>query len=194
MIGMSEKVVLASRSPRRRELLSLILDEFAVISSDFDESSITEQDPEKLVKQLSCCKARSVFSGDADLVIGADTVVVSPEGTVFGIPKDRQAALDMLSALSGRKHQVMTGVTLIAQGYEDSFCVKTEVFFRALEQAEKIAYIESGEPFDKAGGYGIQGKAAVFTEKIEGDYFNVVGLPVSAVYMAIKKWKKTKNS
>jgi len=191
---MSTRYILASRSPRRKELLSLIVDSFEVITSDFDESRITAPDPEQLVKRLSGCKAKAVAEAQDGLVIGADTVVVSPEGRVFGIPQDREEAKRMLSLLSGRRHQVMTGVTLIDGVYEDCFCVKTDVFFRSIEPEEIDAYIETGEPFDKAGGYGIQGKASVFVEKVEGDYFNVVGLPVSAVYLAIKKWKKTKNS
>lgn len=190
---METRYILASRSPRRKELLSLILDDFEVISSDFDESSITISDPEELVKRLSHGKAISVAKEHDGIVIGADTVVVSPNGVVFGIPADREEALEMLSALSGDKHQVMTGVTLLDGEYQDCFCVKTDVYFRSLDQAEILSYLETGEPFDKAGGYGIQGKASLFVEKIEGDYFNVVGLPVTATYLSIKKWKKTKN-
>ena len=163
------KVVLASRSPRRKQLLSLILESFEVRESHFDESTVIEEEPKKLVKQLSYQKAKSIVETDTALIIGADTVVVSPDGEIFGIPSDKEEALDMLRRLSGNRHQVITGVTLLCGSYRDTFCVKTDVYFRSLENEEIEEYVNSGEPFDKAGGYGIQGKAAIFVKKIEGD-------------------------
>lgn len=182
------EVLLASKSPRRRQLLSLIFEEFQSVTSDFDESTVTENNPEELVKYLSFCKASAVSGRKEQLVIGADTVVVSPENKVFGIPPDEFVAYGMLRALSGKKHQVMTGVTLLYQGKVLTFCSKTDVYFRSLEEEEIWDYIRSGEPFDKAGGYGIQGKAAIFVEKIDGDFYNVMGLPVTDLYIAVQQF------
>lgn len=186
------EVLLASKSPRRRQLLSLIFDEFESVISGFNESTVKEQEPEELVKCLSCCKAKAVPAQKDQLVVGADTVVVSPENKVFGIPPDESAAYEMLRALSGKKHQVMTGVTLLYHGETVTFCSKTDVYFRPLEETEIRAYIRSGEPFDKAGGYGIQGKAAVFVERIDGDFYNVMGLPVTDLYMAVQRLVRQK--
>ena len=186
---MGEKILLASCSPRRRELMALITDAFAVCSPDFDESSIRKKNPEKLAQLLSGHKAKSISCKSETLVIAADTVVAAPDGSIFGKPRDAHEASAMLHALSGKKHRVITGVTLLDGKYEDTFCVVTDVYFRLLEETEIAAYISSGEPFDKAGGYGIQGKAALFVERIDGDYFNVVGFPVSSVYLAVQKWK-----
>ncbi|MDD6236550.1 MAG: Maf family protein [Clostridiales bacterium] len=186
------EVLLASKSPRRRQLLALIFDEFRSVTSDFNESTVKEQNPEELVKRLSYCKAKAVFGQRDQLVIGADTVVVSPENKVFGIPPDESAAYEMLQTLSGKKHRVMTGVTLLYQGEAVTFCSKTDVYFRPLEEEEIRDYIRSGEPFDKAGGYGIQGKAAVFVEKIDGDFYNVMGLPVTDLYMAVQRLVRQK--
>lgn len=182
------EVLLASKSPRRRQLLSLVFEEFQSVTSDFDESTVTENNPEELVKHLSLCKASAVSGRKEQLVIGADTVVVSPENKVFGIPSDESAAYGMLRALSGKKHQVMTGVTLLYQGATLTFCSKTDVYFRPLTEEEIWDYIHSGEPFDKAGGYGIQGKAAIFVKKIDGDFYNVMGLPVTDLYMAVQQF------
>ncbi len=187
-------MILASKSPRRRQLLSLVFEEFQSVTSDFEESTVTVQDPEELVKRLSFCKANAVAHREEQLVIGADTVVVSPENEVFGIPKSESVAYEMLHTLSGRKHSVMTGVTLLYQGEAVTFCNKTEVFFRVLTEEEITEYIRSGEPFDKAGGYGIQGKAAVFVEKINGDFYNVMGLPIAELYLAVQQLVYRKNN
>ncbi len=190
---MKNVFTLASRSPRRRELLGLIRSDFQVISSDFDEGGVTESTPKKLVERLSYEKARTVAKAGYRPVLGADTVVVSPDGEIFGIPRDRADAARMLHALSGKRHQVITGVTLLDGDYEDRFSVSTDVYFREITPTEFAEYLDQMDWLDKAGGYGIQGKASIFVQKIDGDYFNVVGLPVSAVYLAIKKWEKTKN-
>ena len=184
-------VILASGSPRRKELLRLIFPEFEVLPSPFDEKSLKTGDftPETLVETLSRCKAEAVYNTIRNqntnsinpLVIGGDTVVVSPEGEVMGKPRDAADAARMLGSLSGRCHRVITGVSLFYRqaGAEKShtFSVLTKVWFYPLSEAEIAGYIESGEPFDKAGGYGIQGLGGMLAEKIDGDYWNVVGLP-----------------
>lgn len=182
------ELILASRSPRRRELLSLLTERFEAVESHFDESSIMEADPEKLVKFLSYYKAAAVPAPKNAVVIGADTVVVSPDGEIFGIPENETQAARMLRALSGRAHRVMTGVTVFSADQQITFCETTRVLFRPLEEEEISWYIRSGEPFDKAGGYGIQGKAARFVSGIEGDYYNVVGLPVARLYLALREF------
>lgn len=144
------------------------------------------------MKRLSFCKASAVSGRKEQLIIGADTVVVSPQNRVFGIPPDESAAYDMLQTLSGKKHRVMTGVTLLYQGEALTFCSKTDVYFRSLEEEEIWDYIRSGEPFDKAGGYGIQGKAAIFVKKIDGDFYNVMGLPVTDLYLAVQQLVRKK--
>ena len=185
------RVVLASGSPRRKELLRLLFPKFEVCPSPFDEESLKTGDftPEALVETLSRCKAEAVYhtirnedtSGRNPLVIGGDTVVVSPEGEVMGKPRDAAGAARMLGSLSGRCHRVITGVSFFYRqaGAEKShtFSALTKVWFYPLSEAEITGYIESGEPFDKAGGYGIQGLGGMLVEKISGDYWNVVGLP-----------------
>ena len=157
-------LILASRSPRRRELLSRLTEDFQVV----------------LVLSLSEGKARAIQNVPENaVVIGGDTVVVSPEGTVFGIPKDREDAFSMLLALSGRTHRVVTGVTLLQNARCRRFFVTTEVEFYPLSEEEILWYLETGEPFDKAGAYGIQGKGSLLVREIRGDYANVVGLPVA---------------
>lgn len=182
------ELILASRSPRRQELLSLITDRFKIVASHFDEASITESDPEALVKSLSYHKAAAVTTKGDAVVIGADTVVVSPEGEIFGIPADEAQAYRMLRSLSGKVHCVMTGVTVLGAGQCRTFCEKTRVTFRALEEEELRRYIRSGEPFDKAGGYGIQGRAALFVSGIAGDFYNVVGLPVARLFTVLREF------
>ena len=180
-------VILASGSPRRKELLRLIFPEFEVLPSPFDEESLKMGDftPET----LSRCKAEAVYNTIRNqntdsinpLVIGGDRVVASPEGEVMGKPRDAADAGRMLGSLSGRCHRVITGVSLFYRqaGAEKShtFSVLTKVWFYPLSEAEIAGYIQSGEPFDKAGGYGIQGLGGMLAEKIDGDYWNVVGLP-----------------
>ncbi len=176
-------VILASRSPRRRELLSLLFDAFTAVTSDFDEESVKTKglSPKETAVALSFGKAKAVLDAlDYDaLVIGGDTVVVSPEGEIFGIPKDKADAKRMLLSLSGKKHRVISAVTYLTKNRRRSFSSETAVFFYPLSEEEIDAYIQSGEPFDKAGGYGIQGKGSLLVEKIEGDYFTVVGFPVA---------------
>ncbi len=171
--------VLASASPRRRELLQLVLPRFTVRPADCDETC-TLQDPRSLVMELSRrkCRAAVAISQPEEVVIAADTLVFL-NGAPLGKPRDTQDAREMLRKLSGRTHQVLTAYTLWAKGKEVTRCVETAVTFLPLTDAQIDAYIATGEPMDKAGSYGIQGKGALLVEAIQGDYYNVVGLPVS---------------
>ncbi len=173
------KLILASQSPRRRELLGQMGLEFTVISPEIDEDAFTAPDPAALVRTLSREKALAVAreqDGDV-LVIAADTVVVL-DGQALGKPRDRAEAEAMLAALSGRSHAVYTGVTVCRGDRAVTEAERTEVTFRALTRLEIRRYAATGEPMDKAGAYGIQGLGALLVEGIRGDYFNVVGLPV----------------
>jgi septum formation protein len=176
-----QKWILASQSPRRRELLSRLVSEFEVIVDDSDEVLIPDELPEKTVRRLAEEKARNVaekIQNDA-LILAADTVVVL-NNQILGKPKDEEDAFHMLSALSGNWHQVFTGIAVLdaKTGRCETAVEMTKVQFRALTEAEIRRYIESKEPMDKAGAYGIQDKGALLVEGIEGDYFNVVGLPL----------------
>lgn len=186
-------LILASQSPRRRQLLSYITDDFQVISSQAEEAFSAEEKhaltPEEMVLRLSQCKARDIAaSHPQDLVIGADTVV-SVDGYVLEKPADRDDAFRMLKRLSGREHTVCTGVTVIGHSRESSFVERSQVRFFPLEDAEILAYIDSGEPFDKAGGYGIQGKGALFVESIQGDFYNVMGFPIARLSRLLRSWE-----
>ncbi len=183
------KIWLASRSPRRKELLSRITPDFTVKVSRFDEAPLMAQagsvPPEELVKALSAGKARAVWeelgAPAEGLVIGGDTVVVSPDGEVFGIPEDREDAARMLRALSGRTHRVSTGVTILGREGTRSFSATTLVEFYPLDEGDIAAYLDTGEPFDKAGAYGIQGAGSLLVRGIRGSFDNVVGLPAAAL-------------
>ncbi len=187
-----KKIILASASPRRRELLTLIDMNFEVIPSKGREIMISNI-PENVVSALSEQKAYEVWSCLPDrrdlIVIGADTVV-SIDGKILGKPKDNEDAYSMLSMLSGREHEVFTGVTLITleRGEEiiKTFYESTKVTFMTLTDEEILDYIASGEPLDKAGAYGIQDGSAKFVTGINGDYYNVVGLPVCRLYRELK--------
>ena len=170
-------IILASQSPRRKELLGLFHIPFTVRVADVDETLIPGAAAEAEVARLSRMKALAVPREADDIVIAADTIVVC-DGHVLGKPHNEDEAKDMLQLLSGRDHQVMTGMTVLRG---DSAAVVTEVtdlHFRELTHREIDAYVASGEPMDKAGAYGIQGGAALFCQRLDGDYYNVVGLPV----------------
>ena len=173
-------IVLASRSPRRRQLLEQMgLRDFRIVCSDADETASPGLTPPALVEALSARKAAAVQHAAAagDLIIAADTVVAL-DGRVLGKPANGPDAFAMLSALSGRRHQVYTGLTVVCGAQRLTEHEVTAVTFRSLSSAEICAYIATGEPMDKAGAYGIQGRGALFVEGIEGDYYNVMGLPV----------------
>lgn len=172
-------IILASKSPRRKELLSLITENFVIKSAEVDESLPDGIQPDKAVEYLSEIKAEP-FKNEEDIIIGADTVV-SIDDVILGKPKDRSDAFKMLKMLSGKYHSVFTGVTIITPDSTKTFSVETRVKFFDLTDREINDYLDTGEPFDKAGAYGIQGKGSLLVEKIDGDYFNVVGLPVSTL-------------
>ena len=176
-------IVLASGSPRRRELLGQMgITAFEVLPARGEETAPAGLTPAELVRYLAMQKAREVAAQRPDaLVIGADTVVVL-DGKVLGKPKDEADARTMLSALSGRRHEVYTGLAVVCDGREYGHAECTEVAFRDLTEVEIAAYVATGEPMDKAGAYGIQGRACVFIRGIRGDYYNVVGLPVCALH------------
>lgn len=176
---MPKKIILASRSPRRVELLKLITEDFIAIPSNFDESKIKIEKADELVRQLSFHKAKTVFDENENaIVIGCDTVVCL-ENRIFGIPQNKEEAKETLQKLSGETHQVITGVCIMDSEKTVQFEVQAGVEFYPLASSEIDEYIETGEPFDKAGGYGIQGKGALFVSSISGDYFTIVGLPVA---------------
>lgn len=170
-------LILASQSPRRRELLGLFHLPFEIRVADIDESMDPALPPYDEVARVSRAKAEAVARTADDIVIAADTVVVC-DAQVLGKPRDTEDAYRMLQLLSGRDHQVMTGLTVL-RGSQCVCCTEvSDIHFRPLSDREISAYIASGEPMDKAGAYGIQGGAALFAERIHGDYFNIVGLPV----------------
>ena len=181
-------LILASGSPRRRELLERIGLRFTVQAADVDERLLPGLSAGEQVMRLSRRKAEAVAAGQPQeaVILSADTVVVL-DGAILGKPADAAEAKEMLSALSGRSHLVLTGVTVRRGENEQTHCEETEVRFRPLSETEIDAYIATGEPMDKAGAYGIQGYASVFVEKIVGDYFNVVGLPLCASAQMLRR-------
>ena len=170
-------VILASQSPRRKELMGLFHIPFTVRVSQADETMDPDLSPAEAVAVVSRRKAEAVTRDPEDVVIAADTIVVV-DNEILGKPRDEADARRMLQLLSGRDHQVMTGMTLL-RGERCIVCTEiTDIHFRTLSPREIDAYIRTGEPMDKAGSYGIQGGAALFAERLEGDYYNVMGLPV----------------
>lgn len=187
-------LILASGSPRRKQLLEMTGHLGRIMVSDADES-IEETRPEKMVEELSKRKALDVAEKVTDgIVLGADTVVAT-DGSILGKPADEEDAKRMLRMLSGRTHQVYTGVTLAevkdgAVQWADTFFEKTDVAVLPMSEEEIEEYVKTGEPLDKAGSYGIQGFFAKYIRKIDGDYFNVVGLPLAAVYEHLRRRDK----
>ena len=179
-------LILASQSPRRRELMGLYGAPFTVRVADIDETMDPEKGPYEEVARVSRCKAQAVEREMDDVVVAADTVVVC-DGMIMGKPKSRRQAVTMLRRLSGRVHQVMTGLTVLRGDQMISCTEVTEIKFRRLSEGEIQDYVNSGEPMDKAGAYGIQGGAALFAEGIRGDYYNVVGLPVCRLGMILRQ-------
>lgn len=189
------KVILASKSPRRVEILEKIVKEFEVVQSNFDENTIDfKGDIEKYVKDLSRNKAIEVSKrlNEPSIVIAADTVVFQ-DGKVLGKPENEEDAFSMLSSLSGNTHKVYSGICLI-NTYDDTVvtdCDCTEVRFSELNPRQIRNYINSGEPMDKAGAYGIQGLGGAFVEGIKGCYYNVMGLPLNKLYKALENYDIT---
>ena len=184
---MNKRIILASGSPRRRELMELYKGlSFEVIPSSCEEGPHPGLGPEELVKALSREKCADIAEKYPDaIVIGADTIVALDD-TVLGKPKTEERAKEMLYLLSGREHQVYTGITVCCDGKYITDAERTDVFFRKLSDSEISAYAATGEPLDKAGAYGIQGIGGIFIEKIQGDYYNVVGLPVCCLGNMLK--------
>ncbi len=172
-----KELILASGSPRRRELLGLFGMPFSVQAADIDETMDPAKRPGDEVARVSSCKALAIPREPGNVVIAADTIVVCA-GEVLGKPHSREAAIEMLTKLSGREHQVMTGCTVLTDDARETFTEVTTLHFRALTPGEIAHYVDTGEPMDKAGAYGIQGGAALFCTDIQGDYYNVMGLPV----------------
>ena len=184
------KLILASASPRRRELLALTGFSYEVRPGNGEEI-IHTADPAEAVRELSRQKAEAAckLADEGDIIIGADTVVAI-DGRILGKPADKTEAFFMLKELSGRAHAVYTGVTVWKKGGEaETFSERTAVHVLPMTDEEIKEYIATGEPMDKAGAYGIQGRFAVYVSGIEGDYQNVVGLPVSRLYGYLKKYR-----
>lgn len=187
-----KRIILASQSPRRRKLLTQIGLKFEVIPSTVEEV-ITSINPVEVVQELAQQKARDVANVAAKetpkeslLVIGADTIVVY-EGKILGKPEDKEDAVRMLAMLQGKEHSVYTGVALLTGEQEIIFAEETRVQMCPMTPEEIAWYVNTGEPMDKAGAYGIQGLCARFVRQIQGDYNNVVGLPVGRIYQELKK-------
>lgn len=197
-----KRIVLASASPRRKELLEQIGIEFEIAVSKGEEKYKSTV-PEEIVKELALGKAENVAADLVDarrdfvnawrdlVIIGADTIVVQ-DGEILGKPEDEEHAFRMLQSLRGREHQVYTGVALLEYTEDGtkrvvSHAEETKVFVHAMEDEEIRRYISTGEPMDKAGAYGIQGRFAAYIDRIEGDYYNVVGLPVAYLYQQLKQ-------
>ena len=182
-----DMLVLASASPRRKELLEKTGLRFEIIVSDIEEK-ITKSAPDEMVKSLARQKAMAVYEKLAPdrVVIGADTIVEAG-GKVLGKPADADEAFKMLRMLSGKQHSVYTGVSVISGGIDISFAERTKVTFYELTDEEIKGYTATGEPLDKAGAYGIQGRGALLVKKIEGDYNNVVGLPIARLYRSLSR-------
>ena len=179
-------VILASASPRRKELLGLFGVPFVIRAADIDETMDPDRTPFDEVGRVSRLKALATAREADDLVIAADTIVVCG-GAVLGKPRDEADAVAMLESLSGRDHQVMTGVTVLRGDKAVTFTEVTDLHFRDLTAREIARYVASGEPMDKAGSYGIQGGAALFCTGMTGDYYNVMGLPVCRLGQVLRE-------
>lgn len=179
-------IILASASPRRSELMTLAGFRFDVICADIDEIVPEKALPQEVVMSLALQKAQAVAKDHRkSAVVGSDTVVAL-DGKILGKPRSEKEAAEMLRSLSGRIHKVFTGVAIVCGEKVTSFFEETEVEFYPLTDQEILDYIATGEPMDKAGAYGIQGRGAVLVKRINGDYFNVMGLPISKVYRELK--------
>lgn len=180
-------IILASASPRRKEILELADLKFDVMPSDAQEIT-TKTAPNEVVMELASIKAKDIYkkSEKQSMIVGADTVVAY-QGQILGKPTDKADAKRMLTMLSGQTHEVYTGVCIIEDGKTKTFYEETKVTFYEISDEQIDHYIKTGEPMDKAGSYGIQGKAAVFIKGIEGDYYNVVGFPIARFLQEITK-------
>lgn len=192
MSGQAKRIILASASPRRRELLASLGLAYDIVVPDVDEESIQSESPARLAQDRALLKAEAAAKlVTGAIAVGADTIVVC-DGDVLGKPRDEADAVRLLEKLSGRTHVVITGVAVCQAG---GLCLvdraETEVRFRPLTHAEIVRYVATGEPMDKAGAYGIQGKGALLVEHIVGDYFNVVGLPLVLLASMLQRFGVT---
>lgn len=182
------EIILASASPRRRELFKYIASDFKAVSLDIDETIPADIAPDKASEYLAVLKARAAaekFSDD--LIIGCDTTVIC-DGNILGKPHDKQQCIECISMLSGKTHKVITGCAIIKGTKEVSFSESTDVTFRELSDKDINDYADTDEPYDKAGGYGIQGQGSELIRSINGDFFNVVGLPVARLFNEMKNF------
>ncbi|EEL49112.1 MULTISPECIES: Maf family protein [Bacillus cereus group] len=183
-----KKLILASGSPRRKELLELADVSFEIVVSEIEETIGAYSSPADIVMSLALQKASAVAENhDECVVLGADTIVTY-ESRILGKPTDEKEAKEMLQLLSGKTHEVYTGVALISKEKTVTFYERTEVTFWELTEEEIDAYIASKEPLDKAGSYGIQGKGSIFVQHIQGDYYSVVGLPIARLVRELKQF------
>lgn len=181
------RFVLATNSPRRKELFRFISNDFICVDAGFNEHAVSISMPAELCQELAKDKALAVASSfPDDCVLGFDTIV-AVDDSILGKPTDRDEAHKMLSKLSGRKHTVYTGVYIACPQFQTGFTSRTDVYFHPLSEEMISSYINTNEPYDKAGGYSIQGGASVFCERIVGDYYTVMGLPVSALFFRLKE-------
>lgn len=182
----NEQLVLASASPRRKELLGMLGVPFVVHTSDVEETSVQANTPQQYVKEVALLKTRDVaVKKPGQLIIGADTIVVY-EQQILHKPKSHEEAIQHLMKLANNRHQVMTAVAIIQpDGTETTFVEETVVVFKNVSKVLIEAYVQTGDPFDKAGGYGIQTSGAVLVDRIEGDYNNVVGLPIATLVQTL---------
>ena len=182
------KIILASQSPRRKELLKSLGIDFEIIPADIDESIDTDKPLIDEIEKLSFLKANHIFKDHKDsVVIGSDTIVVL-NGLLLGKPKTNEKAKEMLNMLSNNTHQVITAVSIISPKCSETFSNVSDVTFRELTSKEIDEYVNSGEPLDKAGAYAIQGGAKTFISSINGDYYSIIGLPICELSQRIKKY------
>jgi septum formation protein len=183
-----KKIILASKSPRRKKILEQVGLNFEVAASDFDESQIEFETPQEMVEKLSFEKAKVIAQRNPGaIIIGADTVVIFRK-EIIGKPKSKADAVRILKLLSGNTHEIITGFTVIEDKKSITKHITSKIKFKKLNEDEIKAYVATGEPMDKAGGYGIQERGGLFMENITGDYFNVVGLPISALAEVLKEF------
>lgn len=183
-----KNLILASSSPRRQELLKQVNIPFTIRKPSIDETQITTKDPVEKVQQLAIRKGRAIqIQNEYEVILAADTVV-SYEQTIFEKPKNKEEAFNMIHSLSGETHDVYTGVNIRSTEHESIFVERTKVVFWPLSKSEIEWYVSTDDPYDKAGAYGIQSLGAIFVKEIIGDYYNVVGLPLSRVVRELRKF------
>jgi len=184
-----EKIILASNSPRRKELFKLLNIDYEIITSNIEEVIQDDLPAEEMVMELAFQKAVDIFKTHKDrIVMGFDTLVYI-DNELFGKPKSKSEAIEMLKKLSGKTHFVVTGCALISKQLSKSFYEQTRVSFYEMTEQEIMEYVESGEPMDKAGAYAIQGLGSKFVRSVNGDFFTVMGLPIARIYHELKELK-----